>query len=121
MPDDDVPAPRPDPRLARLAELAELVRDLRLVHLQTARQRREAMIALRHALQPAPCVSAHPVEQLAALRHAQWAGNRRRQIDAEIRKQDEIIRQERDAAARAVARAAVTGRLCRGKGRDQPS
>ena len=111
------PRHKPDPRLQRLSEIADMVRDAHLARLSAAHQMREASLALLCALEPAVDLPEDPPELLAALRHQRWAEVRRLRLMQDITRQEEVIRQNRNDAARAFARARVVAQLLRQGGK----
>ncbi|NBE07378.1 hypothetical protein [Paragemmobacter ruber] len=95
----------------RLLQAAALVRDFRLG--QVAQAHRALLLSRTRAaaLAPEPVSGADPALHAAALQHQIWAEGRRRTLESIMAYQEQVLSNERDLAARAIARQRVIERL----------
>jgi hypothetical protein len=105
-----------DDRMHRLAVLAGVMRDAALVTVAREAQAcavlRARLVALEASLPPDPVVDPAALEA-AALRHAQWAAGRRRQLNEQLALAKAAHLQAQEKARIAFARAQVLDGLVR--------
>lgn len=110
-----------DPRLKRLKELAEVSKMARLARLAEAVSARERALGLLQGLSNRTVEDKALPEILAGIRHQRWAEARRVALSEELLRLEAKIQSERSAAAKAVARCELLGKIAGRNGRGQLS
>ena len=100
-------------KLRRLAEISALLRDTRMLALETAARARQSSLDHLAALdRPTSADDLPPiVAGEVAMRYALWADRRRSEINQLLARQTVEWQQARDEAALAFGRAQVVGKL----------